>query len=285
MRKGAANSNMKIACQNPLAGPGTFTEQFQRLKDWGFEGVEISSWDKQDGCRCKKLLSLESEIAQAMDRTGLPVTSICGGVHFEFLDAEPAKRDADVERLRNVLRLAGRLGANGVIMVPVFHRHIHGVVPPPDLSPWKTSVELQKELLLVHLKELARVAQQAGTSVILEPLNRYEAPWFNRLEHGAEMCERVKSRHVGFMADFFHMNIEETDPPAAILKHGRHLNHVHLADNTRMQPGTGTTNFKAGFAALRKIGFKGAMAFECGVTGDRATSLKDCTRLLKKLRG
>src|ERR1043166_4661590 len=170
---------MKIASQNSLAGPGTFTEQFQRLKAWGFVGVEDSSWEKQDGCRCKKLLSLESEIMQAMDHTGLPVTSICGGLHFEFLDSNPSKRQADVERLKNVLQLAGRLHANGVIMVPIFHQHFHGVVPPPDLSPWKTSVELQKELLLVELKELAKVAEDAGTSIILEPLNRYEAPWLN----------------------------------------------------------------------------------------------------------
>jgi len=276
---------MKIACQNGLAGPGSFTEQFELLKRCGFEGVEISSWEKLDGCRCRKLLSVESEIIEAMERTGLPVTSICGGVHFEFLDADPAKRDADIDRLRNVLRLAGRLRANGVIMVPIFHRHIHGVVPPPDLSPWKTSVELQKELLLVQLKDLAKVATEAGTSVILEPLNRYEAPWFNRLEHGAEMCERAKSRHVGFMADFFHMNIEETDPAGAILRHRRYLNHVHLADNTRMEPGTGTTNFKAGFAALKKIGFKGAMAFECAISGDRLPSLRESVRLLKRLRG
>lgn len=275
---------MKIACQNPIAGPGTLLEQFQRIKQHGFEGVEISSWDKIDGCRCKKLLSLEGEIQSAMEQTGLPVTSICGGVHFEFLDVDPSKRQTDVERMKDVLQLAGRLKANGVILVPIFHKHHHGVTPPPDLSPWKSSVELQKELLLVELKELAAVAEEAGTSVILEPLNRYEAPWFNRLEHGAEMCERVKSKAVGFMADFFHMNIEETDPAESIRKHGRWLNHVHLADNTRQQPGTGTTDFKSGFTALKSIGFKGAMALECGVTGDLAKSLAACARHLKKLR-
>lgn len=275
---------MKIACQNSIAGDGTILEQFQRLEEWGFEGVELTCWEKLDGCRCKGILRIEGEVRAAMKATGLPVTSICGGIHFEFLDGDRAKRDADIERLKIVLRLAGRLGANGVIMVPIFHRHLHGVVPPPDLSPWKTSVELQKELLHVELKELAKVAGDAGTSIILEPLNRYEAPWFNRLEQGVEACERVKSKSVGFMADFFHMNIEETNPAESIRQHAKYLNHVHLADNTRMQPGTGTTDFKSGFAALKKIGFKGAMALECGVTGDRAKSLRECARWLKSLR-
>lgn len=275
---------MTISCQTAVAGNGTLLQQFQWIKDFGFEGVEINSWEKLDGCRGKKLLSLEGEIKAAMDKTGLPVTSICGGVHFEFLDVDPEKRRADMERMKNALKLAGRLKANGVILVPIFHRHIHGVIPPPDLSPWKTSVELQKELLTVEVKELAEVAGEAGTSVILEPLNRYEAPWFNRLEHGAEMCERVNSKAVGFMADFFHMNIEETDPPASIRKHKKWLNHVHLADNTRLEPGTGTTDFRSGFAALKEIGFKGAMALECGVSGDRAKSLRECAKRLKEWR-
>jgi len=275
---------MKISCQNGLAGPGAFFEQFQRLKAWGFEGVEMSVWDRLDGCRCKKILSLETEIRQAMDQTGLPVISICGGIHFEFMDVDPAKRRADMERMKNVLRLAGRLKAGGVIMVPVFHQHIHGVTPPPDLSPWKTSVELQKELLVLELGELATVAEEAGTSVILEPLNRHEAPWFNRLDQATEICERVNSKAVGFMADFFHMNIEETDTPAAIRQNRKYLRHVHLADNTRLQPGTGSTNFKAGFAALKEIGFKDAMALECGVSGPAAEALPMCVRFLKKLR-
>ncbi|MBI4028151.1 MAG: sugar phosphate isomerase/epimerase [Verrucomicrobia bacterium] len=276
---------MKIVCQNHIAGEGSLLEQFQRLQQWGFEGAEIVAWEKSDGCRSKGLLRMESEIKAAMDRTGLPVTSICGGIHFEFLDADPAKRAADIERLKNALRLAGRLGANGVIMVPAFHPHFHGVTLPPDLSPWKTSVELQKELLAVQLKEAAPVAEEAGASIILEPLNRYEAPWFNRLEHGAEICERIHSKAVGFMADFFHMNIEETNPAAAIQKHRRWINHVHLADNTRKQPGTGSTDFKAGFAALKKIGFKGAMALECGIDGKRDKALAECVAFLKKCRG
>lgn len=275
---------MKIACQNTLAGAGTMTEQFLRLKEWGFEGVEVSSWEKLDGCRCKKLLSLEDDIKRAMDKSGLPVTSICGGIHFEFLDINADKRRADCERMANVLQLAGRLGAGGVVMVPIFHGLFNAVTPPPDLSPWKTSLEAQKEILVAELRELAKVAVASKTKIILEPLNRYEAPWFNRLEQGAALCKRVNAKGIGFMADFFHMNIEETDPAAAIKKHAKFLIHVHLADNTRKQPGTGTTDFASGFAALKAIKYKGAMAFECGITGDPAKTMPKSVAWLKELR-
>jgi sugar phosphate isomerase/epimerase len=272
---------MKIACQVGLAGPGSITEQFQRLKDWGFEGVEITPWDRIDGDRAKFALSQEREVKAAMDATGLPVTSICGGVHFECLHPDPEKRRADLERVKTVVQLTGRLGAAGMILVPIFN----GTPQLPDLEPLKSSVEMQKDLLVAELKELAPVAEAAGACVILEPLNRYEAPWFNRLEQGAELCERIGSPGVGFMADFFHMNIEETDAAAAIRQHRRWLRHVHLADNTRKQPGTGTVNFGPAFKALKEIGYTGAMALECGLTGEPGVTLPESVSYLRACRG
>ncbi|MCE9591088.1 MAG: sugar phosphate isomerase/epimerase [Planctomycetes bacterium] len=272
---------MKIACQYGLATGDTALEKFQNIKKWGFEGVELTPWGQIDGDRCKFALSTEKEIAAASKKTGLPVTSICGGIHFDCICADAEKRKADVERMKQMLQLAGRLGATGAIFVPIFN----GNAALPDLWPIKSSVELQKDLLVAVLKEIAPIGEKCGASVILEPLNRYEAPWFNRLEQGAEICDRVKSPAVGFMADFFHMNIEETDGPAAIRKHGKWLNHVHLADNTRKQPGTGVTDFKAGFAALKSIGFKGAMAMECGIVGEHNKVMPECVKYLRACRG
>ena len=70
------------------------------------------------------------------------------------------------------------------------------------------------------------------------------------------------------------MHIEETNTPAAIRAAGRHIRHVHLADNTRQEPGTGDIDFVAGFAALAEVGFSGYMAYECGVSGaDKSAAL------------
>jgi sugar phosphate isomerase/epimerase len=70
------------------------------------------------------------------------------------------------------------------------------------------------------------------------------------------------------LSDLFHMHIEETNSPQALRDAGRHVSHLHLADNTRMQPGTGDIDLVAAFRALIEIGFAGYMAYECGITGD-----------------
>jgi sugar phosphate isomerase/epimerase len=229
----------------------------------------------------EEMLQWERKVRNAMDATGLPVTSFCGGLRFELLNPDPALRQADYERTCKVLGIAGRLGANGIILVPRFHR----TPALPDLAPLTSSVDLQQDLLIATLRQLAPVAEEAGTVILLEPLNRYEAPWFNRLEQATAICEAVNSPAVCFMADFFHMNIEETNPAEAIRANGKWLRHVHLADSTRKQPGTGLTDFVAGFAALKEIGFEGAMALECGIAGDMDAAMSESVAFLKDCRG
>jgi sugar phosphate isomerase/epimerase len=64
------------------------------------------------------------------------------------------------------------------------------------------------------------------------------------------------------------MHIEETDSPAAFREAKKWTKHIHLADNTRMEPGSGDIDFVSSFKVLKRNGFKGFMAYECGVTGD-----------------
>jgi hypothetical protein len=64
------------------------------------------------------------------------------------------------------------------------------------------------------------------------------------------------------------MHIEETNSPQALRDAGPYVSHIHLADNTRMEPGTGDIDLVAAFKALKEIGFTGYMAYECGISGD-----------------
>ena len=56
---------------------------------------------------------------------------------------------------------------------------------------------------------------------------------------------------------------------------------VHLADNTRKQPGTGDINFTAAFKVLKEVGFKGYMALECGLTESADIALPKSVAYLK----
>ena len=55
-----------------------------------------------------------------------------------------------------------------------------------------------------------------------------------------------------------------------------------MADNTRMQPGTGDINWRAGLQALKDIGFSGYLAYECGIEGERRQALKTSVEFVRK---
>nr|CAA9222307.1 D-tagatose 3-epimerase [uncultured Armatimonadetes bacterium] len=250
---------MKIALQTGLIPGGTIEDKQRWAADHGVEGLEIGSGE----CSAEKA----DATLHAYENSPVPVVSICGNPSFDFLDPSKEKRRKSIDECKQVLSVAGRLGAVGQIVPPIFG-------PPrlPDLSPLEDPITLEKRLLVPIVQELGDAAQAANTLLLLEPLNRYEQHLLRRQADGVEIVERAGHPSVAVISDFFHMHIEETDTPAALRAAGRHVRHVHLADNTRQEPGTGDIDFVAGFRALRDIGFDGYMAYECGVTGGDASA-------------
>ncbi|MFN4180342.1 MAG: TIM barrel protein, partial [Armatimonadota bacterium] len=217
---------MKLASQEGLVPGANLEEKLEKLAAWGYEGVEFwgSEW----------LLQNISYVRGAVEKAGLKVSTICAGYRGSVLDPDPNVRKQAIEDIKARLTAAAELGAVGLIFVPIF-----GGPRIPDLSPYKSAVELEMDLLLVVLEELGKHAEQVGAYLLLEPLNRYETHFLRRVEQAVEICEKVDNPYIAIMADFFHMNIEEASIPDAIRKGGKWLKHIHLADSNRLLPGWG----------------------------------------------
>jgi sugar phosphate isomerase/epimerase len=78
------------------------------------------------------------------------------------------------------------------------------------------------------------------------------------------------------------MHIEEPNSAATLRAVGDCIGHVHLADNTRKEPGSGDIDFHAIMAALKSVGFTGYMAFECGLSGPAEEALPRSVEYLKR---
>lgn len=252
---------MKVGLQLGLIPGSTVPDKIRWAADHGVEGIEINArnYDPSD----------LTPVRKEFENAAVPVVSICGNTTFDYLDPDPAKRKVSIDASKAFLQLAGDLGAVGQIAPPIFG-------PPriPDLSPFKDAITLEKALLVVLCQELGAHAEACKTLFMLEPLNRYEQHLLKRQGDGVEIIERAGSAGVSLISDFFHMHIEETNTPETIRSVGSHISHVHLADNTRLEPGTGDIDYVAGFAALAEVGFDGYMMYECGISsGDREANL------------
>ena len=256
---------MKLALREDMTPGESLTERLGWLESVGFEGIEL----------CGGSLAMSTDaVREAFAQSPVRAVNVTGT--FDLVDPDPIKRAAGIALTGERLQLAAALGAVGVLIVPQFGRR----ASLPDLSPYKTGAELEREVFLHGLRTLAPLAVSAGVPLFIEPLNRYEAYLVNRLEQGVAFAEDVGDG-VAIMADFFHMNIEEADIAASIRDAGRHVVYVHVADSNRLQPGRGHLDFRPGFAALKAIGYDGWLGIECRVDGGKAAALRESRALLR----
>lgn len=253
---------MKLALQLGLIPGQSTADKAQWAKDHGVEGIELGVF----GVSNEKLRQQADEINGI-----LPICAVCGNAtpegvaSFDFLHPDKAKRRTSIDGSREILKFCGDVGAVGQIVPPIF-----GAPAVPDLSPVISVADLEEQLMLAALQELGPIAAENKTLFMMEPLNRYEQHYLRKQSDGMRLMDAAQVPGIGLLSDFFHMHIEETSSPQAFREAKGYTSHIHLADNTRMEPGTGDIDFVPSFKALLENGFDGFMSYECGISGDSA---------------
>lgn len=149
----------RSACIDTLYLELPFLDRFQAAKEDGFDAVEFWSWADRD----------LSAVKSASDRAGIPVCGFNGDADLSLID--PAQREAYLAFLHRSLEAARFLGASGVTV------HSNGLglgacaAPREDLSH---TVKLCS--LYAGLAASARLAEEAGVTLYLEPLNISSRP-------------------------------------------------------------------------------------------------------------
>ena len=251
---------MKIALQLGLIPGQSTADKSKWAADQGVEGIELGVFGVSN-----------AELRRQADEINgrVPISSVCanatpeGVACFDFLHPDNAKRRASIDGSKVILKFCGEVGAVGQIVPPIF-----GGPVVPDLSPFLSVAELEEKLMIAACEELGSFAAQNNTLWMLEPLNRYEQHYLRKQSDGMRIMDAVGKTGIGLLSDFFHMHIEETDSPAAFANAKGYTTAIHLADNTRLEPGTGDIDFVASFKVLLANGYNGFMAYECGISGD-----------------
>ena len=165
------------------------------------------------------------EIKKAMKGRPLKVSAICAGFEGWLIARDPKIRKQCMDSMKEILTAAGELGSVGMIMVPSFNRQDEqGSLPPKDarilMVPYTWWTERKEDGPKMLLQELGDHAVKAGTTVILEPLNRKECYFLRQLADAAAICRDANNPGVAMMGDFWHMTWEETCDMGAFLSAG-----------------------------------------------------------------
>jgi sugar phosphate isomerase/epimerase len=135
------------------------------------------------------------------------------------------------------------------------------------------------------LFKLDEHAADLGTTLLYEPLNRYETNLINTLADGAQFLAASGMRNVKLLADLYHMNIEEANLAAALRQAGSFVGHVHFADSNRKAAGLGHTDFAPIVTALREVGYSGYLSAEVLPLPDSDAAAKQTIETFLRVSG
>ncbi len=244
---------LSVAIADAKAGPSAFVvwrgfaASMEKAAACGYHGVELALRGKEDVD--------VPEMRALLAKFGLEVSCISTGQVFAdlnlYLTCPGKSRRAEAVRvICGLVELAGEFG--GMLNLG----RTRGFVAE-DQTP------AQAEALFADsLAQILPVAQRHGVCLVIEPVNRYEINFINRVDECAALLARLGMQNVGIMPDVFHMNIEDAQIGATLRNHAPLVKYVHLADSNRRAPGWGHLDFEDVFLGLRAGGYNGWVSIE-----------------------
>lgn len=117
-----------------------------------------------------------------------------------------------------------------------------------------------------NMRVCAAYAADRGIKLAVETLNRFETDFLNTVDQGLEFLDAIGAANVGLLLDTFHMNIEETNTPAALRKAGKRLFNFHACSNTRGTPGRDDIDWPGIKKVFADIGYDRPIVIESFTT-------------------
>ena len=120
-----------------------------------------------------------------------------------------------------------------------------------------------REQILHFLRMSAPLAERAGVTLVIEPLNRRECNIINSVAEAMQYVLAVDHENIACLVDTYHLWLED-EPVNHVRQASSAIRHVHVADKEgRVPPGvSGQSNYRPVFQALKAIGYDDMISVE-----------------------
>lgn len=241
---------LKSACIEPMYSEIPFLDRFQAAKDDGFEFVEFWSWTDKD---------LDA-VKAAAEAAGIGISGFNGDAELSLID--PAQKTDYLEFLKKSVAAAQKTGARSVTI------HSNGLgeggLVINDYRDLSDTVKLCA--MFGTLMECAKIAEESGIQMNLEPLNvttDHVGNYLQTTRMAAEMTRLIGSPKLKVLYDAYHMQLNEGSLCDNIRRYADQLGHIHVADAPgRHEPGTGEINYAKVLSCLEESGYTSLIGFE-----------------------
>ena len=240
-----------------------FIDDLSVLRSLEFDGVELNIRDPE---RVQP-----DELKRFLADFGLTLSMFASGATAKALNLSLASTD-EAERKRAVAYTSGFLEFAAGFGAGVIAGFLKG--------PVTHASEAHRLKLVESIAELAPVSARRKTPLQIEAINRFESPLGRSLDETYDLVKGCAHKYLWILPDTWHMNIEETNTEAAIVRHRGHFGSFHLSDNNRFFPGLGGIDFKRIIGVLEACGYAGKLAIEGNIRTSFAEDIKASARFL-----
>lgn len=237
----------------------------ETLKKQGYDGVELPVFELDAG----KFKAL----GQRLDNIGLQRTAVtvCTA-EANPIGETPAIRQAGLDHIKKAVDMCQMSGCTHLC------GPIHSALgvfsgQGPTADEWSRGKEI--------LAKAGDHAKQAGVTLVVEYLNRFETYFLTSAADATRFVQEVNHPNVRTMYDTFHANIEEKDLAAAMRTMAPVMAHVHISENDRSTPGEGHVDWATTFKTLKELKYDGWLVVEA--FGLALPALAAATKIWRKM--
>lgn len=248
---------MKYSISNWIYGEESLGTTFERLRRYGYDGIELKGEPEEYEAEEAKRLCQEFDL-QAFSVLGWSIWPL----ERDLANPDPRLREKALDYAIQCVDLASVVEAPLVVVIPAPAGRTSPLGEVTTEEEWVAAAEKEWNHAVESVKVAAAYAEQKGILLAVEPINRYESFLVNNVDQGLRFISEVGSPAVRIHLDTFHMNIEEEDPAEAIRKAGGLLVNMHISDSNRQAIGYGHTDFEAIMKTLKDISYQGPLTLE-----------------------
>jgi 2-dehydrotetronate isomerase len=167
------------------------------------------------------------------------------------LAAMPGREDEFRRGFRQAMDYAGAVG------IPAIHVMAGVVAPGRERLAHATFME--------NLGAIAPLAEKAGLTLLLEPINRKDRPgyFYDRIDEAARIIDIIASPALKIMFDCYHVGVTEGDVTGRMREFWPKLGHIQIAAvPSRAEPDEGVLDYREVFTVIDQLGYTGWVGAE-----------------------
>ncbi len=261
-RGGAKGGKLRLsACIEMIFGSRPFLERIDLVAKCGLPAFEFWSWRRKD---------IDGILARKK-ANGLQISGFSVDPGYRL--THPRFKENFVSSVEGTIPVMHKLGVKRML------------VTAGNEIPRRTRKE-QHESIVESLKAAAPLVEEAGITVVLEPLNTlvdHKGQYLWSSLEGFEIIREVGSKNVRLLYDIYHQQIMEGHLIHNITRNIDLIGHFHVADVPgRHEPGTGEINYVNVFKEILKTGYDGYIGLEFRPLRSGEEALKRTSEIARK---